>query len=121
MAVGTGTDIDNGGGEQMVIEITDQTFQKMIQDEGLVIVEFWAPWCSLCKLLEPILEELSIEYESRVRIAKLNVELYQEASERLDVKSLPALFIYKQGALVGQVTGLVPKSTLQEAINQFIE
>jgi thioredoxin 1 len=105
----------------MVIEITDQTFQETVQGEGIVIVEFWAQWCSLCKLLEPILEELSNEYGSQLSIAKLNVESNQEVSERLGVKSLPALFIYKQGALVGQVTGFVPKSTLQEAINKFIE
>ncbi|NHN33310.1 thioredoxin [Paenibacillus agricola] len=105
----------------MVIEITDQTFQETTRGEGLVIVEFWAPWCSLCKLLEPILEELSSEYDSQVSIAKINVESNQEVSERLGVKSLPALFIYKQGALVGQVNGFVPKSTLQEAIKPFIE
>jgi thioredoxin 1 len=104
----------------MVIDITDQSFQETIQQKGLVIIEFWAPWCTYCKQLEPILDELDLEFVGKVRIAKINVETDSEISTRLNVLSLPALFIYKDGTLVGNVTGFVPKKTLEEAIHSLI-
>lgn len=103
----------------MVIELTDQTYDDTVQKDGLVIVEFWAPWCQLCKRLEPILDELASEYEGTVMIAKINVETNTIVSKELNVLSLPALFIYKNGSLVGTVTGFVPKETLEDAINQL--
>lgn len=103
----------------MVKEITDAMFQETIRQEGLVIVEFWAPWCSYCKLLEPILEELSEEFAGQVNIATINVETNAEVSAELNVMSLPAMFFYKNGTIVGTVTGFVPKPTLVDAINQL--
>ncbi|MCY9692958.1 thioredoxin [Paenibacillus alginolyticus] len=104
----------------MVIDIKDQMFQDTIGQEGLVIIEFWAPWCSYCKLLAPILEELDHQYGDTVKIAKINVETESVVSTELNVQSLPALFFYKNGSVVGTVTGFVPKNTLEEAINQLI-
>lgn len=103
----------------MVKAITDAMFQETIRQEGLVIVEFWAPWCSYCKLLEPILQELSEEFAGEVNIATINVETNTEVSAELNVMSLPAMFFYKNGAVVGTVTGFVPKPTLVDAIHQL--
>ncbi|MBD0383157.1 thioredoxin [Paenibacillus sedimenti] len=104
----------------MVIDITDEMFRDTIRQPGLVIVEFWAPWCSYCKLLEPILEELDNQYNGAVQIAKINVETETVISTELNVLSLPGLFFYKDGSLVGTVTGFVPKNQLEAAINQLI-
>ncbi|MCR8645350.1 thioredoxin [Paenibacillus sp. N1-5-1-14] len=103
----------------MVHEITDQTFKETINQDGLVLVEFWAPWCSLCKTLAPILEELSNENSDKVKIVTINVETNEQVSTELNVMSLPAMFFYKNGKVVGTVTGFVPKQTLQDAINQL--
>lgn len=104
----------------MVKEITDEMFKDTIKQSGLVIVEFWAKWCSLCKLLEPILEELDRQYNGAVKIAKIDVETETAVSAELNVLSLPALFFYKDGSLAGTVTGFVPKNQLEDVIQQLI-
>ncbi|GIP39016.1 thioredoxin [Paenibacillus sp. J31TS4] len=99
--------------------VTDQTVQAAIGQEGLVLVEFWAPWCPLCKQLDPILDQLAEENEHRLKIVKLNVETDSVLSTELIVMSLPAMFFYRNGEIVGTVTGFVPKPTLQSAIDQL--
>jgi len=104
----------------VITDISDRTFHDVIKQDGLVIVEFWAPWCTYCKQLEPILEQLDTIFEGKIMIAKLNVETDTEVSAELNVQSLPAMFIYKNGTLVGNVTGFVPKQTLEEGIRSLL-
>ncbi|AFH61525.1 thioredoxin [Paenibacillus caseinilyticus] len=92
--------------------LTDKTYEQFVASEKLVLVEFWARWCSYCKLMEPILAELSEEYRNRVTIATVDVETETETAERLNVQGLPTLLLYRNGRLLGQVNGFVPKETL---------
>ncbi|WP_426452682.1 thioredoxin [Paenibacillus sp. S-38] len=92
--------------------LTDKTFEDYVASEKLVLVEFWARWCSYCKLMEPILDELSEEYKGRVAVATVNVETETETAERLNIQGLPTLLLYRDGRLLGQVNGFVPKETL---------
>lgn len=105
----------------MVLEITDQNFKETVQENSILLVEFWAPWCSYCKLLEPVLEELSEEYAGQLTIGKINVETDAEVSTELQVLSLPTMLFYKNGNLLGRVNGYVPKDKLEEVIDQVLK
>lgn len=103
-----------------ILNLTDNTYDKLVSEQDAVLVEFWAEWCTLCKQMKPILEEIDQTYAGKVTVAMVDVATETKVTEQMGVMSLPALFIYKKGELVGKVTGFVPKDTLTGAINQLI-
>jgi thioredoxin 1 len=102
-----------------VIELTDATFDEQIaDDEGVTVVDFWAPWCGPCRTVGPIIEELAEEYAGDVRFAKVNVDHNQQMAQRYGVRSIPTIGFFKGGEAVGAVVGAYPKEALQEVIEQ---
>lgn len=100
------------------VKVTDQTFKEETS-EGLVLVDFWAPWCGPCKMIGPVLEELSDEMADKVKITKLNVDDNQETAGKYGVMSIPTLLLFKDGEIVDQVVGFQPKEALEARINQY--
>ncbi|MFC0187953.1 thioredoxin [Fictibacillus iocasae] len=98
-----------------IVNATDQTFNTETS-EGLVLADFWAPWCGPCKMIAPVLEELDQENEA-VKIVKLDVDENQETAGKYGVMSIPTLMVFKDGELVEQVVGFQPK----EALAQLLE
>jgi thioredoxin 1 len=98
-------------------EVTDQNFAQETA-EGLVLVDFWAPWCGPCKMIAPVLEELDGEVGETVRIVKLNVDDNQETAGKYGVMSIPTLLLMKDGNVVDQVVGFQPKEALTELVNK---
>ena len=96
--------------------ITDKNFESTIK-EGLTLVDFWAPWCGPCQMVAPILEELSKEYEGRIKIVKLNTDENSIVSSRYQIQSIPTMMIFKNGEVVRREIGARPKNM----IVQFIE
>jgi thioredoxin 1 len=96
----------------LIAMVTDGDFETFVKSNPNVIVDAWAPWCSPCKRLEPILEELARGYGARVRIAKLNTDENPSAAARYGIMSLPTLLVFKNGQRVDQVVGLMPKEQL---------
>ena len=98
--------------------VTDATFDAEVKQADLpVIVDFWAEWCGPCKQIGPALEELSQEYEGRVKIAKVNVDENAEQAARLGIRGIPALFLFKDGQVVSNKTGAAPKAALKSWID----
>ncbi len=106
--------------EEYLMAIVDVTDQNFAQDtsEGLVLVDFWAPWCGPCKMIAPVLEELSEELGDKLKIAKLNVDDNQETAGKYGVMSIPTLLLMKDGNVVDQVIGFQPKEALEELVNK---
>ena len=102
-----------------VIELTDATFQAEVADqEGITVVDFWAPWCGPCRMVAPVIEELADQYGEEVRFAKLNVDENQGTAGAFGVRSIPTIGFFKDGEAVGAVVGAYPKEALEEVIEQ---
>jgi thioredoxin 1 len=102
-----------------VMELTDATFdQEIAKDEGVTVVDFWAPWCGPCRMVGPVMEELSEEYDGQVRFAKVNVDDNQQIAGAFGIRSIPTIGFFKNGEAVGSVVGAYPKQALKEVIEQ---
>ncbi|WP_106766863.1 thioredoxin [Paenibacillus faecalis] len=99
-----------------IVNVTDQTFASEVEGKGTVVVDFWAPWCGPCKMLAPILDELSQEVGDDVKIAKVNVDENPESASRFGVMSIPTLIFFKDGQPVDKVVGLNSKEALKGII-----
>ena len=100
------------------VEVTDETFEvEVVQSDIPVVVDFWAEWCGPCKQIGPSLEELSEEYNGKVKIVKVNVDDNPVSPGQLGVRGIPALFLFKNGKMVATKTGAAPKSDLQNWID----
>ena len=103
------------------VAVTDATFDTEVKGSDIpVVVDFWAEWCGPCKQIGPALEELSSEYEGKVKIAKVDVDSNPNAAAAMGVRGIPALFIFKDGQVVSNRAGAAPKAALQSWIDDSI-
>ncbi|MBY7143221.1 thioredoxin [Virgibacillus sp. NKC19-3] len=100
-----------------IVHVSDQDFAKETS-EGLVLADFWAPWCGPCKMIAPVLEEIDGEMDEKVQIVKLDVDENQETAGKYGVMSIPTLLLFKDGDVVDQVIGFQPKEALVDLINK---
>jgi thioredoxin 1 len=96
-----------------ITEVSDSNFQaEVIEAEGPVLVDFWAPWCGPCRVVAPVLEEIANE-RSDLRIVKLNVDENQQTAMNYEVLSIPTLILFKHGQVAKKVIGAFPKKRLE--------
>jgi thioredoxin 1 len=102
-----------------ISHVTDQTFQEET-GSGVVLTDFWAPWCGPCKMIAPVLEELDSEVGDKVKIVKLDVDENQETASKFGVMSIPTLLVFKDGEVVDKVVGFQPKEALAELLAKHV-
>lgn len=103
----------------MELVLTDQNFEtEVLKNEGVVLVDFWAPWCGPCLAMGPVIEELAKELEGKVKVGKINVDENSKTAQDFAIMSIPALKIFKGGKVVQEFVGMQAKEVLKEAVEK---
>ncbi|MCK9314617.1 MAG: thioredoxin [Verrucomicrobia bacterium] len=101
-----------------IIDLTSENFNSTTSQKGVVLVDFWAPWCGPCKMLGPVLARVAAALKDKAVIAKVNVDENQELAAQFQVTSIPAMFIFKDGQPVKQLMGLKSEADITKAIEE---
>ena len=104
-----------------IVHLTDDSFDETIKNaQGPVLVDFWAAWCGPCKLIAPYLEQIAVEVEGKATVAKVNVDENGDLSARFGIRSIPTLVVFKDGRVVDQTTGALPKDQIRSLLQKHI-
>jgi len=104
-----------------VYEFTDNNFDSdVINSDVPVLIDFWAVWCGPCKAIAPVIEEVANEFEGKVKVGKVDVDQNQDTAMKYGVRSIPTLLVIKNGEVVNQIVGAVPKSNITDILNEVV-
>ena len=103
-------------------QVTDSTFkQEVLESDAPVLVDFWAPWCGPCRMVAPVVEEISEQYDGKVKVVKVNTDENPSVASQYGIRSIPTLMIFKGGQRVDMVVGAVPKTTLANTLEKYLD
>ena len=103
-----------------LIELTDATFDEMINSDIPVLVDFWAPWCGPCKMIAPMIEEIAGEYEGKAKICKVNTDEHREAAVEYAINAIPTIILFKSGQVEQKWVGMTNKKDITAEIEKLL-
>jgi thioredoxin 1 len=104
-----------------MIELTDDNFQKEVLESSTpVLVDFWAVWCGPCRAIAPLVEEIARDYEGKLKVGKMDVDAHQDVPIRFGIRSIPTLMVFKNGKVVEQIIGGIPKQQLLSKVTPHL-
>ena len=105
----------------MALEITDANFEEtVLKSDKPVVVDFWAAWCGPCRMVGPIIDQISDEYEGKAVVGKLDVDANQEFAAKYGVRNIPTVLVFQNGEVVGRQVGVAPKKAYADAIDALL-
>ena len=105
----------------MTIEITDATFdEKVLKSDKPVVIDFWAEWCGPCRMVGPIIEELSVDYDGKAVMGKVDVDSNPNIAVRYGIRNIPTILFIKNGEIVDKQVGAVPKNILASKLDAIL-
>jgi|TARA_X000001036_G_C20643432_1_gene792061 thioredoxin 1 len=105
----------------MALEITDSNFEELVlKSEKPVMVDFWAAWCGPCRMVGPIIDEISNDYDGKAIVGKLDVDANQDYAAKFGVRNIPTVLLFDKGELVGRQVGVAPKKAYSDAIDAVL-
>ncbi|HOV22622.1 MAG TPA: thioredoxin [bacterium] len=107
--------------EEKIIELTNDNFDNFLKEKEFVIVDFWAPWCMPCRMVSPIIENLSKKYEGKISFGKLNVDQQQDIAVKFGIMSIPTIIIFQNGKEVDRIIGAMPEEMFEERIKGVLK
>lgn len=108
-------------GKDLVLELTHDKFDEAVKKHPVFVVDCWAPWCSPCRMVAPVIEELARDYQGTIVFGKLNVDRSQSLAMRYRIMSIPTLLVFKNGQLIDQKVGTLPRQMLEHVLTKYIE
>lgn len=100
--------------------IQDQDFETLLTDENLVVVDCTATWCGPCRKVAPLIDQLAEEYEGRARVVKLDLDQNKITAKKYEIRSIPAVMVFKDGELVENLVGVAPYETFKNAVEKYL-
>lgn len=104
----------------IVEQVTDDSFDSIVQKYPLVVIDCWAPWCGPCRMIAPVIEELAKSYKGRIVFGKLNVDENTKIPAKYNIMSIPTLLVFKNGKLVNQLVGAMPRAMLESELRKYL-
>ncbi|MDZ8030876.1 MAG: thioredoxin [Nostoc sp. DedQUE08] len=102
-------------------QVTDSSFKQEVLDSDVpVLVDFWAPWCGPCRMVAPVVDEISEQYKGQIKVVKVNTDENPQVASQYGIRSIPTLMIFKGGQKVDMVVGAVPKTTLASTLEKHL-
>ncbi len=104
-----------------IVEVTDANFDAdVLKSDKPVLIDFWATWCGPCRAIAPIVDELATEYQGKVKVGKMDVDRNSATPMRYGVRGIPTLLVFKDGQVMEQIVGYVPKEQIQKALDKHV-